>query len=109
MSSEAHLLNSILLELGKRKEIRIWRNQVGLAYGFNFVKTLFALLMKRDVVSATNLIKTTRPIHFGVKGQSDIAGIHKSGKSIWIEVKREGNLKGESEFQKAWGRMIVKY
>lgn len=103
---EKKVQNAVLLNLGKNPNFTVWRNTVGVGYGMYIVRNAMKLLRARQFRAALDVLTKAQPIKFGIAGQSDVFGIHSSGKFISIEVKAPGNLKGESEEQKKWGAMI---
>jgi hypothetical protein len=80
---ESEIQKQIMLALGCRPDLRLWRRNVGTA---------------RDPV-------TGRVVRFGVPGEADLQGIlAPSGRFFGIEVKsKAGQLSAE---QRAWGEMI---
>lgn len=106
---EKKVQNEILLEIGKHPDFRIWRHTVGTGYGMYIVRNAMEMLRNKRLKPALDILLQAQPIKFGIKGQSDIAGIHISGKAIWIEVKAPGKLNEESEEQIKWGAMIRNY
>lgn len=109
MDSEKDVQTDILLNLGKRPELRVWLHNVGRGYGLYIVQNAIKLMKKRQWANALNVLLRATVISWGIRGQSDINGIHKSGRTIWIEVKAPGKLKEEKPEQKKWGAMIRKY
>lgn len=106
---EKKVQTEILLELGKNSEFRVFRHQVGVGYGLGIIKQAIELLRIRKWQAALACLRKAQVIKWGVPGQSDLHGIHMSGRCIWIEVKAPGKLNGESDEQKRWGAMILKY
>lgn len=82
---EVEIQQAILLALGARTDLRVWRNNVGVAVGAN-----------------------GRPIRFGVPGSADICGLlAPSGRFLGIEVKAPGGrLRPDQE---AWGAMVQRF
>ncbi len=106
---EKKVQNVILLELGKKPYFRVWRNTVGVGYGMYIVRNAMSFMRRKQLTSALNVLLQAQPIKFGIPGQSDIFGIHSSGRFISIEVKAPGKLKDESLEQIRWGVMIKKF
>ncbi len=80
--SETEITQAILLALGSRPDVRLWRNNTG------------RLLNPR----------TGRWVAFGLKGSADILGIVRGGRFLAIETKTpEGRLRPE---QRAFRAMI---
>jgi hypothetical protein len=67
-STEAHskLVNEVLLALGVRKDVRVWKNSTGVARSMHDDESL---------------------IRYGLVGSGDIAGFKQGGKAFFIEVK----------------------
>lgn len=85
MSEETPLIRDILLALGTRRDLRIWRSNCGAAR-----------------------TRTGRVVRFGVKGQADISGIlAPTGKRIEIEAKSATGR--QSEQQRRFQAMIEKH
>lgn len=78
--SEHAIQQAILLALGARRDLRLWRNNSGVAFGKG------------------------RAVRFGVVGQADISGILKGGRRLELEVKRPGER--PTEEQARFGAMI---
>lgn len=81
--TEHEIQQAILLALGGRRDLRIWRNNSGVAFGKG------------------------RAVRFGVVGQADLSGILKGGRRLEIEVKRRGER--PTEEQVSFGAMIQRY
>jgi hypothetical protein len=104
MKSEAEILKEILLALGQRSDMRVWRNNTGMLWSGAKVRKVeragMAKVEKGDI-----LIKSGYPVRFGLPGSADILGvIAPSGKIIAIEVKTETGK--QSAQQKAFAKMI---
>lgn len=86
MQTEAQIQADILLAIGSRPDMRVWRANTGVA---------------RDA-------KTGRRVRFGVPGQADIQGLlAPSGRALYIEVK---SAKGrQSQQQRRFETMITKH
>lgn len=78
--SEHEIQQAILLALGSRRDVRVWRNNSGVAYGKG------------------------RAVRFGVPGQADISGILRGGRRLELEVKAPGER--PTKQQTAFGAMI---
>jgi hypothetical protein len=81
--SEAAIMREIMLALGRRPDVRIWRRNVGLAVP----------------------VGRREPVRFGLPGQADLSGIvGPEGWVLEVEVKApRGRL---SDAQRGWGAMI---
>lgn len=84
--SESSIQQRILLYLSTRLDIRVWRNNSGVA------------MMKGRG-------GRMRTVKFGVTGQADLSGILAGGRRLEIEVKTEKGR--QSREQIAFGRMIT--
>lgn len=85
MKSEAAILSEILNAIGSRTDVRLWRQNTGVAR-----------------------TRTGQVVRFGVPGQADLSGIlMPSGRRIEIEVKSATGR--QSEAQRRWQRMIEKF
>lgn len=106
---EKKVQSTIMLNLGKHPNFRVWRNQVGTGYGMYIVRNALGMIKAGKIKMAIQTLVQAQPIKYGIKGQSDIFGIHCSGRFISIEVKAPGKLNQESEEQVRWGTMVMKY
>lgn len=77
------MLYEILRALGQRSDMRVWRNNSGVAFSKN------------------------RAVRFGVPGQGDISGIRAGGQRIEIEVK--SSIGRQSPQQRAFQAMIERF
>ena len=81
--TEAELLRQILLAIGSRPDVRLWRKNVGAA------------------------MSGGRFIRFGTPGAADLLGLLQGGRFLAIEVKSAtGRLTPE---QRAWGEMVQRF
>ena len=94
--SEKTIQSEILLTLGTRSDLKIWRNNTGLAWSGSKCTRL---------PNGDMLIKNPRPIKFGSPGSADIIGLKSDGTFVAIEVKTPRGR--QSEIQKNWGNMIL--
>lgn len=110
--TEQQIQDKILVEFNKtyHKHLRLWRNNVGLAYGYGRIKQLMGYLAQGKFKKALSYCKTIRPVNFGVKGSPDLQGFIKiDGKAVYlgIEVKREDG--SQSDIQIKYAEMIEAY
>ncbi len=87
--SEANVLTAdLLVQIPKRfPQIRLWRQNTGLAFGADSVNMAIKCLARGDVATARQYLQR-RPIRFGVPGQADISGIvGPNGRRLEVEVK----------------------
>ena len=75
-SLSANALTAMLLaEIPKRfPGSRCWRSNVGAALPLAAVRTAISHLRTEQIQKAIDVL-SSRPVHFGVKGQADISGI----------------------------------
>lgn len=109
--TEAEVLRQILLTLGALPQLKVWRNNTGMAW--NGIKVTLAPGLALTDVSGRSftvqkgdiLIRNAHPVQFGLKGSGDIAGIlAPSGKALFIEVKN-GHYQ-QTEQQKKFADMV---
>lgn len=86
-NSKAHqeLLDQVLLALGKRPDVRLWKNATGVARSLD----------------------SERVVSFGLKGSSDLIGILKTGKFLAVEIKTGKAV--QTEQQKNFQAMIERF
>lgn len=116
----------ILKTFGAHPDIRLWRVNVGLAYGYGQISGLLAVVNRLVTYVAhgarvqgiaqsdkvTGLIGKLHPTRYGIEGMSDIQGIgtymNKEGRPwarfLGIEVKAPG--KKPTPEQVSWGGMV---
>ena len=81
---EHEIMQRILISIGSRQDVRVWRNNTGA------VKT-----------------QDGRIVTFGLKGSADIIGLLRGGRFLAIEVKSE--IGRQSEQQKNFQKMIESF
>lgn len=96
---ERNIQTEILLQFGARPDMRIWRVNTGMAYGYSVVKNALAR------AGCSEILKTMQPVRYGAPGTPDIQGILEGGRAIGIEVKKPGETL--SDEQRAWRKMFV--
>lgn len=109
--AESDTLKKIMLKLGTKPWLKIWRNNTGQAWngvrvslkkGSRVVDSMGRVLV---VENDDILIRRAHPVNFGLKGSGDIAGIiAPKGTVIYIETKY-GRYK-QTEQQKLFAKMI---
>lgn len=108
--TEKEVQNEILLELNKYPNIRVWRQNTGVAVGLSQLMAVKYALQNRQYSLALRLLMSLIATKYGNKGMSDVQCIvAPTGQHVWFELKATGKLNDESTEQKAWGAMIVKY
>ena len=83
MTSEKQIQNAIIRTFGIRADMRIWRNNTGLAHHGN------------------------RMVRYGIPGQADITGILPDGRRLEIEVKSASGR--QSHDQQNFQKMIERF
>jgi len=123
---EKDLQDRILLDFGAHEDIRLWRVNTGVAYGFSQVQEVtFAMNSMMTMVShgahkqaverlprIEKAIQVLQPTKYGIKGTADINGIvsYKRpdgsffARFIGIEVKMKPRKATKEQLQ--WGKMI---
>lgn len=109
--AETETLKKVMLKLGAKNWIKIWRNNTGQAWqgkrfglkrGTRVVDEMGCTII---VEPGDILIKGAHPVNFGLAGSGDIAGIiAPAGIMIYIETKY-GRYK-QTEQQKRFAKMI---
>ena len=96
---ELELQQRILLALGSRPGVRIWRSNTGVAYAPLTTRG-------RAALAALSSSGDIRPIRYGVPGQADLTGIlAPSGQRLELEVKSPS---GRARIaQKAYASMVA--
>jgi hypothetical protein len=85
MKREAEIQAEILLALGSRPDIRLWRSNAGMAVPLG----------------------GSRPVRYGVNGQADISGIMRvGGVGVRLEVEVKAAAGRQSEDQRRFQAMI---
>lgn len=109
--SETETLKKVMLKLGTKNWLKIWRNNTGQAWQgkrFGLKRgTRVVDEMGRSIVVEQGdiMIKGAHPVNFGLAGSGDIAGIiAPTGIMIYIETKY-GRYK-QTEQQKRFAKMI---
>lgn len=109
--SETETLKKVMLKLGAKNWLKIWRNNTGQAWQgkrFGLKRgTRVVDEMGRSIVVEPGdiMIKGAHPVNFGLAGSGDIAGIiAPAGIMIYIETKY-GRYK-QTEPQKRFAKMI---
>jgi hypothetical protein len=85
---ESQLVQQILLEIGKRRDVRIWRSNTGAAKG-------------RGARGKEYFVR------FGVPGAADLSGLLAGGRRLEVECKSgRGRVRPE---QKAFAEMVERF
>ena len=125
--SEKEVQTEILIEFGSHPDIRLWRQNTGVAYGFHQVQKLFRTVNvlgtmvshgarqegARQYNIVMGIMKEMEPTKYMTKGTPDLGGIvtyqtakgNPFARAIGIECKAEQVTKA-SEEQYAWGKMM---
>ena len=109
--SETETLKKVMLKLGAKNWIKIWRNNTGQAwqgkrFGLKRGTRVFDEMGRPIIVEPGDImIRGAHPVNFGLTGSGDIAGIiAPKGIVIYIETKY-GRYK-QTEQQKRFAKMI---
>jgi hypothetical protein len=86
---ETPLMKEILLQIGSRPDVRLWRNNVGAAKG-------------RGKQGREYFVR------FGLPGSADLSGLLANGRRLEVEVKRPKGGR-HAEEQKSFGAMIERF
>jgi hypothetical protein len=111
---ENHIQAEIFRDVGGRKDVRIFRNNVGTAWQANTrIRITPQIMMTTKLYPGDLILRGARPVHFGLlKGSGDLIGIQKKkitkdmvgqtiGRFISLEVKtRTGPVKEKQGFWK---------
>jgi len=84
-SDHSNLVSAILIAIGSRPDIRVWKNATGIGRSFDGERT----------------------IAYGLKGSADILGIMAGGRFLAIEVKTGTAV--QTKEQKAFEAMVNKF
>lgn len=127
MAKEEKILqDNIMLEFGSHPDIRLWRVNTGVAYGYSQTQALWSTANKLATMVAHgntaaaaksaqqifNITSKMQPTKYGIKGTADINGIVSYqrpdgsyfARFIGIEVK---SAKGKATPEQiAWGKMV---
>lgn len=105
MKPEKTIQNEILRRYGTDPRMRLWRANVGAAVPLVVVRAALRELNDGRTQNAISILRTARPVEFGIKGQADLTGILPTGRRLEIEVKKQDGR--TSPIQDAFGRMIL--
>ena len=115
MTRESEIQHDVHERLGRRSDLRIWRQNVGAGVPMSAASMLVRVA---ELVRAGNygsaralagpaLSAAQRVVRYGVEGGGDLSGILADGRRLEIEVK---SAKGEqSEQQERFGEMIGRF
>ena len=96
----------LLVEIPKRfPGARCWRNNVGSGLPIAAVRTAMNHLHAGRIPQALGVL-SSRPVHFGIKGQADISGVVAGGRRLEVEVKVGPDRMRED--QEAFRAMILR-
>lgn len=109
--AETETLKKVMLKLGAKPWLKIWRNNTGQAWngvrvslkkGSRVIDSMGrTIIVENDDI----LIRRAHPVNFGLKGSGDIAGvIAPNGTVLYIETKY-GKYK-QTDQQKLFAKMI---
>jgi hypothetical protein len=108
---ERDVQNAIMLHVGARPYVRLWRQNVGVAVPIGVVKRVQGMLEAGRVNEAKDALRRARVIRFGVKGAADLSGVLACGMRLELEVKRKGGKQSPDQvkFQGVMDRMGCLY
>ena len=108
MTREAAVLREVHLRLGARPDVRLWRQNTGVAYPLSQVRELVDAVLAGDQRAAVAVAREMRPIRYGLPGMADLIGVvQRGGRLLSVEVKSpSGRL---SEEQRAWDAMVRRF
>lgn len=115
---ESEVQADVLLEFGSGKPMRIFRNNVGVAYPVSIIKSLKGFILS-VITNPTKikqaLLRLGRPVRYSVPGSADILGILRGdivtgvnrGRALAIEIKLLGNTLDPDQI--TWRDMFIKF
>lgn len=108
---ERDVQNRIMLHVGARPFLRLWRQNVGVAVPHTTVRAALNHLEHGRVNDAMELLRRARYIRFGVKGAADLTGALACGKRLELEVKSATGRQrdGQRQFQNVCESLDVLY
>jgi hypothetical protein len=102
---EKRTQNDILRALGTRPDLRLWRQNVGVAVPLSALRLVARAVLPNT--QAEKLLGAVRPITYGVPGMADLSGVRSDGRRIEIEVKSpRGRQRKE---QRSYQKMIERF
>ncbi len=114
---ESEIQQEILLEFGSGKPLRLWRNNVGVAYPLStikeFVGRLWGAINKKpfntkNIKDVLLAFRHTRPVRYSVVGSADTLGIVMiGGRGLAVEVKMPGEVLDPEQIK--WRDMWIKF
>lgn len=107
--TEQEIQDEILVYLNKNyhDKLRLWRNNVGLGYGYGRVKQLLGYVSQGKLKKALSYAKKMRPIQFGVKGSPDLQGfITVGGRAVYLGIEVKDAKGKQQELQKKYEQMV---
>lgn len=106
--SETEVMRAVHLAIGSRPDVRLWRQNCGVAYPLSQVRALIDAVMKDNLARARAVAREMRPVRYGLPGMADLMGVlAPSGRLLSVEVKSAtGRLSAE---QRAWGEMVERF
>lgn len=108
---ERDVQQRIMLHLGQRPYLRLWRQNVGVAVPIGIVKRALSMLEAGRVNDAKQALARARVVRFGVPGAADLSGAFACGVRLELEVKRPGGKQSEEQraYQGVMDRLGVAY
>ncbi len=104
--TEKELQNAILRKWATKPELRLFRQNVGVAVPLTYIIKLMALMAKGQFKAAVNYASIMPRNSYGTPGMADLSGIIK-GRRLEVEVK--GPKGKQQEDQIRWQEMIERF
>lgn len=111
MAAERDIQHNILLAIGSRPYLRLWRQNVGVAIPIGVVQSALKSLVRRAWNDATNTLLRARVVSFGQRGSADLTGALACGRRLELEVKKPGakQTQDQRRFQSVCDSLNVLY
>lgn len=101
---EQAIVNEALIAISKIPGVRAWRQNTGSGVGYGIVRAAIGHIDAGRHLLAAKILKSSRPVTYGVSGQADVSGILADGRRLEVELKTATGKQAEQ--QKKWERMI---
>jgi len=108
---EREVQNAVMLHVGARPFLRIWRQNVGVAVPIGVVHRAARLLDQGKIAEAKQALARARVVRFGAKGAADLTGGLACGVRLELEVKRPGGKQSPDQvlFQRVMNNLGCLY
>lgn len=104
--TEKELQNDIMRKWSTRTDMRLWRQNVGVAVPLTYIKRLMALLAIGKWKAAVNYASIMPRNQYGIPGMADLSGIIR-GRRLEIEVKGQKGKQAEEQIN--WQTQIERF